>query len=295
MSQIQIAMSGVTAGKYGNSKQIPTFTVDARGRMTWAADLDIETTVTVKAGNYNKSINLNVDTLNFNDSDTVSFAHTDDGIIANVNPTIYSKSKLESAGALLKNDYGVIPGDLRVENKLLAFGVDAGSASITELKVDTVKSASNEIDFKIKQINLLAGEATATGPFGNSFAGISLLRSRGSNDAPINVEDQDCLHTVDFRGFQGEGYKSFGGISCKIFSYNNQLTGNTYLYSMDAQLKLTTAGLLGPVFIAPLFSSAGLTEEEKLAVPQMPGHIVYNKTLDKFQGYTKNSGWVDLS
>jgi len=27
----------------------------------------------------------------------------------------------------------------------------------------------------------------------------------------------------------------------------------------------------------------------------MPGHIVYNKTLDKFQGYTKNSGWVDLS
>lgn len=295
MSQIQIAMSGVTAGKYGNNKQVPTFTVDARGRITWAADLDIETTLTVKAGNYNKSINLNVDTLNFADSDTISFVHTDDGVIANVSPTIHNKSTLESLGVLVKNDYGVVSGDLKVENKLLAFAVNSQSISASDLTVSTVNSIHNNIDFKIKRINLIDSEATATGPFGNSFAGISLLRSRGSEDSPLNVEDQDFLHTIDFRGFQGDGFRSFGGVSCKMRSYNNQLTGTTFLYSMNGQGNITTAGLCGSIFIAPMLSSEGMTEEEKLAVPPTPGHIVYNKTLDKFQGYTKNSGWVDLS
>ena len=57
--------TGVTAGTYGGATQIPTFAVDAKGRVTSAANVAIATTLNVAGDTGTDGIAILTDTLNF--------------------------------------------------------------------------------------------------------------------------------------------------------------------------------------------------------------------------------------
>lgn len=60
---IDLDDTAVTSGSYGNTNKIPRFTVDPQGRLTYATEVDVATTLLLAAENGTGSIDLLTDTL----------------------------------------------------------------------------------------------------------------------------------------------------------------------------------------------------------------------------------------
>ena len=76
--------TGVTAGDYGSSTQIPTFTVDEKGRLTAAGGVDISTDLNIAADAGTVDINLLTETLEITGSTYVNTSVADNEVIVNV-------------------------------------------------------------------------------------------------------------------------------------------------------------------------------------------------------------------
>jgi hypothetical protein len=75
---INLNPTGVTTGTYGGATQIPTFAVDAQGRLTSAGNVSISTTLNIAADTGSNTVPLATDTLTFVGGD---------GITSSIGPT----------------------------------------------------------------------------------------------------------------------------------------------------------------------------------------------------------------
>jgi len=143
---IDLANTAVTAGSYGSATAIPTFTVDAQGRLTAAGTVSITTSLTIDSDSA---------------SEDVSLADDDFKIVGTANEI---ETAVTKSGTDVSLTIG-LPDDVTIGNDLTVLGDLQVTGTTTTNNVETV-STSNGIIFEgtvadAHEGTLLAGALTA--------------------------------------------------------------------------------------------------------------------------------------
>jgi len=143
---LTLANTAVTAASYGSATSIPTFTVDAQGRLTAAGSASITTTLTIDGDSTTQDVSLAADDLKI----------------------IGTANEIETAVTKSGTDVSLtigLPSDVTIGNDLTVLGDLQVTGTTTTNNVETV-STSNGIIFEgtvadAHEGTLLAGAVTA--------------------------------------------------------------------------------------------------------------------------------------
>lgn len=107
---VDLSDTGVAAGTYGGATQIPTFAVDAEGRLTSAGNVAISTTLSIAGDTGTDTVSLNGDTFTFVGGAGITSAVTNNTLTLDVDNTV------------VRTTGGTIAGDLAVTGNLIVSG-----------------------------------------------------------------------------------------------------------------------------------------------------------------------------
>lgn len=143
---VNLANTAVTAASYGSATAIPTFTVDAQGRLTAAGEASITTTLTIDGDSTTQDVALATDDLKI------------------IGTTAEIETAVTKSGTDVSLTIG-LPSDVTISNDLTVLGDLQVTGTTTTNNVETV-STSNGIIFEgtvadAHEGTLLAGALTA--------------------------------------------------------------------------------------------------------------------------------------
>jgi hypothetical protein len=111
----ELAATAVTAGSYGSGTAIPTFTVDADGRLTEAGSVSVATTLNITGDTGSDGIALLTETLRFNGTSGITAAVFPNEVAISVDSTVVRTSGNQTiAGNKTFSNNVIINGDLTV-------------------------------------------------------------------------------------------------------------------------------------------------------------------------------------
>jgi hypothetical protein len=84
---LNLSTTGVTAGSYGSASAVPTFTVDAYGRLTAAGSVNVATTLNITGDSGSDGVSLLTETLNFQGLTGITTVVTDDNVSIDLDDT----------------------------------------------------------------------------------------------------------------------------------------------------------------------------------------------------------------
>jgi len=151
---LTLGNSGVTAGSYGSLTQIPTFSVDAKGRITAAANVAISTTLNIAGDAGTDAVALATDTITFKGGDGITTAVTaaNTTVIIDVDNTVVRTSGPQS-----------ISGDLSVTGNLTITGTTTTVNTSTVTTTDSlIKLATNNTVGDVLDIGFYGQANTGT-------------------------------------------------------------------------------------------------------------------------------------
>ena len=109
---LELTNTGVGAGTYGGATQVPTFVVDADGRITSAANVAISTTLNIAGDTGTDAVALATDTITFAGGDGIT----------TVAYSANSNVKFDVDNTVVRTTGGTINGDLAVTGNLVVSG-----------------------------------------------------------------------------------------------------------------------------------------------------------------------------
>jgi len=151
---LTLGSTGVTAGSYGSLTQIPTFSVDAKGRITAAANVAISTTLNIAGDAGTDAVALATDTVTFKGGDGITTAVTaaNTTVIIDVDNTVVRTSGPQS-----------ISGDLSVTGNLTITGTTTTVNTSTVTTTDSlIKLATNNTVGDVLDIGFYGQANTGT-------------------------------------------------------------------------------------------------------------------------------------
>ena len=144
----------VTSGNYGSATQIPTFTVDAQGRLTAAGNQAISTTLDISTrdlatgtgGDSSGTVALGVDTLAFlgDSAEGIQVTFNDVSKEVTINATSATASK-KGVASFNSSDFDVTSGDVTIKDGGVSNDQLAGSIANGKLAFDSVTIGTTNI------------------------------------------------------------------------------------------------------------------------------------------------------
>lgn len=168
--QGNLKTTGVVAGTYGGTTQIPTFAVDSKGRLTSVGNVAISTSLSIAGDSGTDSVALSTDTLTFNGRDgiTTQVVSSNNTVLIDVDNTVIRTVAAQQT----------ITGDFAITGNLIVSG-NTTSINVEKLNVadPIIYLAGNNYTSDVVDIGWAGNYFDGTT---NRHAGV--IRVHGTND-----------------------------------------------------------------------------------------------------------------